>query len=76
MPYAAGSRQRSAHPRFAMRPRRWYASEVAPPGRRALKLTTRLWVYRALVRQKNNDAAPYYGAALSRLRKKRWKQRL
>jgi len=63
MPYAAGSGRRIAHPWFAMRPRRWYTSEVAPPGRRAIKLTARLWHYRSLVRRKSNDAAPYYGAA-------------
>jgi hypothetical protein len=76
MPCAAGSGRHIAHPRFAMRPRRWYANEVAPPGRRAMKLTAQLWRYRYLVRQKTYDAAPYYGAALSRSRKRKWRQRL
>jgi hypothetical protein len=52
-----------------MRPRRWYTDEVAPPGRRDLKLTARLWRYRSLVRRKKNDAAPYYRAASLRWRR-------
>jgi len=76
MPYAAGPGQQIAHPRYAMRPRRWYANEAAPPGHRAMKLTAQLWRYRYLVRQKSYDAAPYYGAASSHLRKRKWRQRL
>jgi len=59
-----------------MRPRRWYTDEVVPPGRRAVKLTARLWRYRSVVRRKSYDAAPYYGAASSHLRKRKWRQRL
>jgi hypothetical protein len=72
MPYATGHGRGIAHPRFAMRPRRWYASEFAPPGRRAVKLNARLWRYRSFIRRKNNDATPYYGVALLRLRKRKW----
>jgi|RhiMetdeSRZDD1v2_1073273.scaffolds.fasta_scaffold150098_3 hypothetical protein len=71
MPYAAAHGGDPADPRFAMRPRRWYTYEVVPPGRRAVKLTARLWRYRALVRRKRYDAAPYYGAASGRWRKKK-----
>ena len=76
MPYAADHGPGPADPRFAMRPRRWYTDEVAPPGRRAVKLTARLWRYRSLVRRKKYDAAPYYGAASLRWRKKKRSQRL
>ncbi len=74
MPYAAGQGHGIAHPRYALRPRRWYTDEVAPPSRRAIKLTTRQWRYRSLIRRKNNDAAPYYGAALPPRHKKKWFQ--
>ena len=68
MPYAADHGSGAPRPSIAMRPRRWYTNEIAPPGRRAVKLTARLWRYRSLVRRKRNDAAPYYGAASPRLR--------
>jgi hypothetical protein len=71
MPYAAGQAHGIAHPRYALRPRRWYTNEVAPPSRRGIKLTARQGRYRSLIRRKSNDAASYYGAALSRPRKKR-----
>jgi hypothetical protein len=59
---AAGQPVRTAHPRVAMRPRRWYTDEVAP-SRRAVKLTSELWRYRSLVRRRKNDAAPTLGVA-------------
>jgi len=62
---------RPVHPKAVMRPRRWYTDEVAPPRRRDIKLTTRLWRYRSLVRHKRNDAATYYRAASLRWRKVR-----
>jgi hypothetical protein len=71
MPYAANLGGGPPNPRFAMRPRRWYTHEVAPPGRRAVKLTARLWRYRSLVRHKKYDAASYYGARLLRWRKRK-----
>jgi|GEM_PF-3176243 hypothetical protein len=41
------------HARFVMRPRRWYADEVAPPRRKHYKLTLQHWRYRSL------SASPY-----------------
>jgi len=44
-------------PMFALRPRRWYTNEIAPHGR-DVRLTTRLWRYRALVRR-TRTTPPY-----------------
>jgi hypothetical protein len=74
MPYAADHGGGPADPQFAMRPRRWYSHEVAPPGRRAAKLTTRLWRYRSLVRHKKYDAVSYYETASLRWRKQKRRQ--
>jgi hypothetical protein len=46
-----------------MRPRRWYSDEIGPPPRRNVTLDRRTWRYRALIRHKNEDAAPIVGAA-------------
>jgi hypothetical protein len=46
---------RATHIGAAMRPRRWYTDEVAPP-RHALKLTTQLWRCQSLVRTRKAAA--------------------
>ena len=46
----------------AMRPRRWYTAEVAPPQRRT-KLTAQAWRYQSRVQRRMIDAAPPVGAA-------------
>jgi hypothetical protein len=74
MPQAAGQNG-IAHSRYTLRPRRWYTTEVAPPSRRAIKLTARQWRYRSLTRRKHNVTATYYRSALSRRPKKKWRQR-
>jgi hypothetical protein len=71
MPYAADYGRGVAHLRFAMRPRRWYTQEVAPPTLRAIKLTARLWRYHSLVRQKRYDDAPYHTATFRQRRYRR-----
>jgi hypothetical protein len=71
MSRAADQGHGAGHAQFAMRPRRWYANEVAPPGRPNLKLTALLWRYRSLARHKKYDTASYYGVVLVRLRKKK-----
>ena len=75
MPPAAEQGRGVAHAWFAMRPRRWYADEIAPPGRPNVKLTARLWRYRSLVRRKYYDADPYYRIVAARLRKKKGMRR-
>jgi hypothetical protein len=71
MPHAADRGYGAGYAWFAMRPRRWYADEVAPPGRRNVKLTAHLWRYRSLVRRSTYDTTSYYRAAATRLRKKK-----
>jgi len=65
----------AGHARFVMRPRRWYDDEVAPAGRRNLKLTALLWRYRSLARRKKYDVASYYGVVLVRFREKKGMRR-
>lgn len=76
MPSAADRGRGVCHARFAMRPRRWYADEVAPPGRRNQKLTAHLWRYRSLVRRKGYDADTYYRVTVGRLHKKKRLRRI
>ena len=71
MPQMADRGQSAAPAWLGMRPRRWYTAEVAPSGRRSMKLTARLWRYRSLVRRKEYDAASYYSAAVPLRKKKR-----
>ena len=47
----------------AMRPRRWYTLEIAPPHSRAIRLTVQHWRYQSLVRGRNSDAAPAANSA-------------
>jgi hypothetical protein len=76
MSRAANHGRGIGHAWFAMRPRRWYADEVAPPGRRNVKLTAQLWRYRSLVQRKNYDADTYYRVAVVRLHKKKRMRRI
>jgi hypothetical protein len=71
MPRAADRGHGVVHAWFAMRPRRWYADEVAPPGRPNVKLTARLWRYRSLVCRKQYYTDTYYRLAAARFRKKK-----
>ena len=59
---AAEQRGGVARPGVTMRPRRWYTDEVTPPRRQGVKLTARLWRYRALMRRKRNTTATQSGS--------------
>jgi hypothetical protein len=61
----------SIHAAAEMRPRRWYTEEVAPPALRAIKLTARLWRYRALVRPKKYVTTSYHTATFRQRRYRR-----
>jgi hypothetical protein len=65
MEYAADRRSGMARPRITMRPRRWYNSEIAPADRSGVKLTVRLWRYRALGRRQHMTPSHIRGAASS-----------
>ncbi len=62
---AADQGVHTAGPSGAMRPRRWYGAELAPPRRHGVMLTARLWRYRTFVRRENDDATPKIGVASS-----------
>jgi len=53
----ADQRSRTLHAGAAMRPRRWYTDEHAPPPHVA-RMTSELWRYRTLAQRHTNDAAP------------------
>jgi hypothetical protein len=53
----ADQRSRTLHAGAAMRPRRWYTDEHAPPPR-AARMTSELWRYRMLAQRRTNNAAP------------------
>jgi len=59
---AADRRIRTVHVGAQMRPRRWYADEVAPRCRN-VKLPAQLWRYPALAYRRTAEAAPAIGAA-------------
>ena len=59
---------RGARSGSEMRPRRWYADEIAPQQRRNVKLDARNWRYRSYIRRKHEDAAPMIRAASLRAR--------
>jgi hypothetical protein len=63
MQAASGIQARAVHVGAAMRPRRWYTDEVAPPRHNNAKVTALTWRYHSLVRGRKHDAAPAHGAA-------------